>query len=87
MLKTHQLNVNGQGVSFKSGADSNALQIIRNQFGLTASRYSCGQEQCGACHVLVDGQSKPSCQLPVDALVGTVTSTGNCASIFERNSA
>ncbi len=70
MLQTHQLNVNGQVVSFKCGADSNALQIIRNQFGLTASRYGCGQEQCGACHVLVDGQSKPSCQLPVDALVG-----------------
>lgn len=70
MLKTHQLNVNGQVVTFKSGADSTALQTIRNQLGLTASRYGCGQEQCGACHVLIDGQSKPSCQLPVDALVG-----------------
>ncbi len=70
MLKTHQLNVNGQVVTFKSGADSTALHTIRNQLGLTASRYGCGQEQCGACHVLIDGQSKPSCQLPVDALVG-----------------
>jgi nicotinate dehydrogenase subunit A len=69
-LQTHQLNVNGQVVTFKSGADSTALQTIRNQLGLTASRYGCGQEQCGACHVLIDGQSKPSCQLPVDALVG-----------------
>lgn len=70
MLKTHQLNVNGQVVTFKSGADSTALQTIRNHLGLTASRYGCGQEQCGACHVLIDGQSKPSCQLPVDALAG-----------------
>ena len=70
MLQIHQLNVNGQVVAFKSGGDSTALQTIRNQLGLTASRYGCGQEQCGACHVLVDGQSKPSCQLPVDALVG-----------------
>ena len=70
MLKTHQLNVNGQVVTFKSGADSTALHTIRNQLGLTASRYGCGQEQCGACHVLIDGQSKPSCQLPVDALLG-----------------
>ena len=69
-MQTHQLNVNGQVVTFKSGADSTALQTIRNQLGLTASRYGCGQEQCGACHVLIDGQSKPSCQLPVDALVG-----------------
>jgi nicotinate dehydrogenase subunit A len=70
MLQTHQLNVNGQVVTFKSGADSTALQTIRSQLGLTASRYGCGQEQCGACHVLIDGQSKPICQLPVDALVG-----------------
>ncbi len=70
MLQTHQLNVNGQVVTFKSSADSTALQLIRNQLGLTASRYGCGQEQCGACHVLIDGQSKPSCQLSVDALVG-----------------
>ena len=70
MLQTHQLNVNGQVVAFKSGGDSTALQTIRNQLGLTASRYGCGQEQCGACHVLINGQSKPSCQLPVDALVG-----------------
>ena len=69
-MQTHQLNVNGQVVTFKSGADSTALQTIRNHLGLTASRYGCGQEQCGACHVLVDGQSKPSCQLPVDALLG-----------------
>jgi nicotinate dehydrogenase subunit A len=37
---------------------------------LTATRYGCGQEQCGACHVLIDGQSKPTCQLPVDTLQG-----------------
>jgi aerobic-type carbon monoxide dehydrogenase small subunit (CoxS/CutS family) len=48
----------------------NVLELLRHQLGLTASRYGCGQEQCGACHVLIDGQSKPSCQLPVDALVG-----------------
>ena len=70
MLQSHQLNVNGQVVTFKSGADSTALQTIRNQLGLTASRYGCGQEQCGACHVLIDGQSKPICRLPADALVG-----------------
>lgn len=70
MLQTHQLNVNGQVVTFKSSADSTALQLIRNQLGLTASRYGCGQEQCGACHVLIDGHSKPSCQISVDALVG-----------------
>ena len=70
MLQTHQLNVNGQVVTFKSSADSTALQLIRHSLGLTASRYGCGQEQCGGCHVLIDGQSKPSCQISVDALLG-----------------
>jgi nicotinate dehydrogenase subunit A len=81
MLQTHQLNVNGQVVTFESGADSTALQTIRNQLGLTASRYGCGQEQCGACHVLIDGQSKPSCQLTVDALVGRSVVTLESAQI------
>jgi aerobic-type carbon monoxide dehydrogenase small subunit (CoxS/CutS family) len=38
--------------------------------GLTATRLGCGQEQCGACHVLLNGHSKPSCQMPIDALQG-----------------
>ena len=68
MLPTHSLKINGE--SIQTEFEGAALQLIRNQLGLTASRYGCGQEQCGACHVLIDGQSKPSCQLPVDALVG-----------------
>ena len=68
MLHTHSLKINGE--SIQAEFEGATLQLIRNQLGLTASRYGCGQEQCGACHVLIDGQSKPSCQLPVDALVG-----------------
>ncbi|MEY3410033.1 MAG: Nicotinate dehydrogenase subunit [Pseudomonadota bacterium] len=67
MMQTHQLN---DGESIQTEFEGVALQLIRNQLGLTASRFGCGQEQCGACHVLIDGQSKPSCQLPVEALVG-----------------
>ena len=68
MFHTHSLKINGE--SIQTEYEGAALQLIRNQLGLTASRYGCGQEQCGACHVLIDGQSKPSCQLTVDALVG-----------------
>ena len=68
MIQTHSLKINGK--SIQTEFEGTALQLIRNQLGLTASRYGCGQEQCGACHVLINGQSKPSCQLPVDALVG-----------------
>ena len=68
MFHTHSLKINGE--SIQTEFEGAALQLIRNHLCLTASRYGCGQEQCGACHVLIDGQSKPSCQLTVDALVG-----------------
>lgn len=68
MFQSHSLKINGE--SIQTEFEGAALQLIRNQLGLTASRYGCGQEQCGACHVLIDGQSKPSCQLTVEALVG-----------------
>ena len=68
MFHRHSLKINGE--SIQTEFEGVALQLIRNQLGLTASRFGCGQEQCGACHVLSDGQSKPSCQLTVDALVG-----------------
>lgn len=75
MLQHLQLKVNGQVIDLKSVTESTALQTIRNQLGLTASRYGCGQEQCGACHVLIDGQSKPTCQLPAETLVGRSIAT------------
>ena len=46
------------------------LDVLRNQLGLRATRLGCGQEQCGACHVLVDGRSSPSCTLPLWAVEG-----------------
>jgi len=80
MLQPLQLKVNGQVIDLKSVTESTALQTIRNQLGLTASRYGCGQEQCGACHVLIDGQSKPTCQLPAETLVGRSIATLESAS-------
>ena len=62
--------INGRPLRWALDSGATVLETLRNQMGLTASRYGCGQEQCGACHVLIDGQSKPSCLLPVDALVG-----------------
>jgi nicotinate dehydrogenase subunit A len=68
MFNSHSLKLNGKAI--QTEFEGTALQLIRNQLGLTASRYGCGQEQCGACHVLIAGQSKPSCQMPVDPLAG-----------------
>ena len=78
-----ETQVNGQSVLWASDAGANVLQTLRNHMGLTATRYGCGQEQCGACHVLIDGQSKPTCQLPTEALVGRSMATLESAINFD----
>jgi nicotinate dehydrogenase subunit A len=62
--------INGQSVFWQADEAGTALGLLRHQLGLTASRFGCGLEQCGACHVLIDGQSKPTCQLPAADLKG-----------------
>jgi nicotinate dehydrogenase subunit A len=46
------------------------LQALRGDFGLNGPKLGCGAEACGACHVLLDGVSVPSCALPVEAVRG-----------------
>jgi nicotinate dehydrogenase subunit A len=45
------------------------LGVLRDDLGLTASRYGCGQGACGACYVLADGRPTPSCMMPVEEAV------------------
>ncbi len=63
-----EMNLNGQPAQLAAGSSGNVLSALRHHLGLTATRLGCGQEQCGACHVLINGQSKPSCQMPLEAL-------------------
>ena len=51
------------------------LQALRGDFGLNGPKLGCGAEVCGACHVLLDGASVPSCALPVEAVRGRVVVT------------
>jgi nicotinate dehydrogenase subunit A len=46
------------------------LYVLRNDLGLTAAKFGCGLEQCGACKVIVDGEAVPSCRAPVESFVG-----------------
>lgn len=46
------------------------LQALRGPLGLHGPRYGCGAEQCGCCHVLVEGESVPSCARPVESVAG-----------------
>ena len=62
------LNVNGQVREHNAEADTPLLWVIREQLGLTGTKYGCGIAQCGACTVHIDGAPVRSCVLPVSAV-------------------
>ena len=64
------LNINGAGVSVTAADDTPLLWVLRDELGLTGSKYGCGVGQCGACTVHLDGKAVRSCQLPVSAVEG-----------------
>ena len=67
---TLTLSVNGQTHILDVDPSVPLLYVLRNQLGLTAAKFGCGLEQCGACAVLVDGVSTLSCSTPVAEFVG-----------------
>ena len=63
-----QLNVNGKMHTVEVEADTPLLWVIREQLGMTGTKYGCGIAQCGACTVHIDGVATRSCALPVSAV-------------------
>jgi len=63
------LDVNGARHEVEADADTPLLLVLRNQLGLTGAKLGCGLEQCGACAVLVDGESTLSCVRPASEFV------------------
>ncbi|HKH35123.1 MAG TPA: (2Fe-2S)-binding protein [Beijerinckiaceae bacterium] len=63
-----KLNVNGTVHTVDVEPDTPLLWVIREQIGLTGTKYGCGIAQCGACKVHIDGVATPSCSLPVSAV-------------------
>ncbi len=66
-----RLNVNGKVRDVQVDGDTPLLWVIREQIGLTGTKYGCGVAQCGACSVHVNGEVRRSCALPVSALKPT----------------
>ncbi|HEX7891515.1 MAG TPA: (2Fe-2S)-binding protein [Ramlibacter sp.] len=62
---TFRLRVNGTERQVQADENTSLLDVLRNACGLKATRFGCGAGECGACHVLVDGASVPSCDTPV----------------------
>ena len=67
------LKVNGKSHSVDVDADTPLLWVLRDNLGLTGTKYGCGIAQCGACTVHIDGQPVRSCSVAVSDVKGSIT--------------
>ena len=70
-----QLTLNGKKVALDIEAEMPLLWAIRDEAGLTGTKFGCGVAQCGACTVLLDGEPVRSCSVPAGAAVGRKVTT------------
>ncbi len=64
------LNVNGKKMTVDVDSSVSLLNVLRDELNLTGSKYGCGEGQCGACTVLLDGQPTKSCVTQVSRAAG-----------------
>jgi isoquinoline 1-oxidoreductase alpha subunit len=69
-MAAYQINVNGKSVSVDADPDTPLLWILRDQLGLTGTKFGCGWGLCGSCTVHLDGEATRSCRLPVSSVGG-----------------
>jgi aerobic-type carbon monoxide dehydrogenase small subunit (CoxS/CutS family) len=67
--------VNGSVAVVTAEPGDRLLDVLRHDLGLTGSKYGCGEGQCGACTVLVDGQALKSCVTRLEAVAGKSVTT------------
>jgi isoquinoline 1-oxidoreductase subunit alpha len=67
MAKPIELEVNGKRYQVQCDLETTLLSALRDELGLTGTKYGCGEGQCGACTVLLGGAPRRSCQIPVSA--------------------
>jgi isoquinoline 1-oxidoreductase subunit alpha len=72
---TIQLNVNGRSHAVDVDSSTPLLWVLRDEIGLTGTKFGCGIAQCGACTVFLDGKPLRSCALPVSAVGTQVVTT------------
>jgi aerobic-type carbon monoxide dehydrogenase small subunit (CoxS/CutS family) len=70
-----ELRVNGSGRQVDVEPGRTLLSVLREELDLTGTKYGCGEGQCGACTVLLDGKPTLACQLPVERAVGKEITT------------
>jgi nicotinate dehydrogenase subunit A len=75
MAETFKLRVNGRDCEVRADANTPLLYILRNDLKLKGTRFGCGEAQCGACNVLLDGDAVPSCDTPLWSVPGHEVTT------------
>ena len=75
MPRVTQLSVNGARRSIDADSERSLLSVLRDDLELTGAKYGCGEGQCGACTVLLDGQPVRSCITRVSAAAGKQITT------------
>ncbi|MEO8151663.1 MAG: (2Fe-2S)-binding protein [Rhizobacter sp.] len=72
---TTRIKINGKTMTVQAEPDTPLLWVIRDEIGLTGTKFGCGMSLCGACTVHVDGVPTRSCQTPVSAVQGKSVTT------------
>lgn len=70
-----KLEINNKTYDVDAEGDTPLLWVIRDNLGMTGTKYGCGLAQCGACSVLVDGEITRSCVTPIDNVEGRKITT------------
>jgi isoquinoline 1-oxidoreductase subunit alpha len=82
-----QLQINGKTVSVDAPDDMPLLWVLRDQLGMTGTKYGCGIAQCGACTVHIDGQAMRSCVTPASSVAGKAIRTIEASSPSDASNA
>jgi aerobic-type carbon monoxide dehydrogenase small subunit (CoxS/CutS family) len=75
MARINEIHVNGKRRAIDADAEATLLSVLRDGLGLTGSKFGCGEGQCRACTVLLDGKPVHSCLTPVGDAAGKQITT------------
>jgi aerobic-type carbon monoxide dehydrogenase small subunit (CoxS/CutS family) len=74
-MSEFKVEINGTSRKVEANPEEPLLSIVRDRLGLTGTKYGCGEGQCGACTVLIEGQVVRSCQMPISSAAGKKITT------------